>query len=90
MRVLDAVCERLKGASGTIAIEGWTDSLGSDAYNRELSQRRADSVKDYLTRQGVPASRLTAIGKGKSSKYDNTTAEGRSMNRRIELLTDEG
>ena len=45
-------------------------------------------MKSYLSKQGVPASRLTAIGKGKSYKYDNKTNEGRYMNRRTEVLTD--
>lgn len=71
-----------------VRLEGWTDYIGSDEYNAKLSQRRADSVKSYLAKQGVPAARITAIGKGKSYKYDNNTAEGRYMNRRTEVLTD--
>lgn len=68
-----------------IVLNGWTDWIGTDAYNMTLSKKRADSVRDYLAKQGVPASRMTAIGHGKSFKYDNKTDEGRYMNRRTEI-----
>jgi len=89
MAILDEAASLIKRTPGKrVVLEGWTDYIGSDEYNARLSQRRADSVKSYLTTQGVPASRLTAVGKGKGYKYDNKTVEGRYMNRRTEVLAD--
>lgn len=68
-----------------VILTGWTDWIGTDAYNMKLSQERANSVKNYLVKQGIPASRMTAIGRGKSYKYNNKTEEGRAMNRRTEV-----
>ncbi|MDR1777860.1 MAG: OmpA family protein [Desulfovibrio sp.] len=68
-----------------VMLTGWTDYIGSDAYNQKLSQNRANAVKTYLSNKGVPSSRMSAIGKGKSYKYDNKTEEGRYMNRRTEI-----
>lgn len=68
-----------------VILSGWTDWIGSDAYNMKLSQERANSVKNYLVKQGIPASRMTSIGRGKSFKYNNKTDEGRAMNRRTEI-----
>jgi outer membrane protein OmpA-like peptidoglycan-associated protein len=68
-------------------IEGYTDSLGSDDYNMGLSQRRADSVKTFLTGQGVAPVRLAAAGKGKGSPVaGNDSAAGRQQNRRVEVI----
>jgi len=89
MATLNEAAALLKSKPGSkVALQGWTDSIGTDAYNATLSQRRAESVQSYLVKQGVPASRLTAVGKGKSFKYDNKTEQGRYMNRRTEVLTD--
>jgi OOP family OmpA-OmpF porin len=65
-------------------LEGHTDSVGSDAYNKSLSQRRADSVKAYVVAKGVDGERLSAIGYGESRPFaDNKTADGRAQNRRV-------
>lgn len=69
-----------------VRLLGWTDSIGTDAYNLKLSQRRANSVKDYLVSLGISPSRLMAEGMGKSFRYNNETEEGRYMNRRTELV----
>ena len=70
----------------TITLDGWTDSIGSDKYNKKLSQKRADAVKSYLvTKYKIDPARITAVGHGKSFKYDNKTAAGRYKNRRVEM-----
>ena len=70
-----------------VLIEGHTDSVGSEAYNLELSERRADAVRDFLLQNGVKAAQLTARGYGKASPVaSNDTAEGRQQNRRVELI----
>jgi OmpA-OmpF porin, OOP family len=70
----------------TMEIAGHTDSTGSDAYNQQLSQRRADSVRNYLTSQGVDAGRVRATGYGEQQPIaSNETASGRAMNRRVEF-----
>ncbi|MBO4318687.1 MAG: OmpA family protein [Mailhella sp.] len=85
---LNEVAALLKADPAKVTLEGWTDSIGTDAYNKTLSQRRAESVKNYLVKNGVPADSLTAKGMGKSFKYNNSTADGRYLNRRVELLFD--
>ncbi len=72
--------------SATGVIEGHTDSNGSEAYNQELSERRARAVRDYILGEGIDPSRLTAQGLGETQPVaDNTTAEGRAQNRRVVL-----
>lgn len=77
-----------KHSDVTVTIEGHTDSQGSDAYNQALSQRRADSVKKQLvTRYGIAAERVTAVGFGESRPVaSNDTAAGRAENRRVVAL----
>jgi outer membrane protein OmpA-like peptidoglycan-associated protein len=70
-----------------LQIEGHTDSVGSDDYNQALSEHRAAAVQDFLIEQGVPGSKVTARGFGKSQPVaSNDTAEGRQRNRRVELV----
>lgn len=86
---LEAAAEFINAHPGThVTIEGHTDSVGRAAYNLELSQRRADSVRDYLIEHfDVEASRLEAIGYGESKPVaENNTPEGRIMNRRVVIL----
>jgi OOP family OmpA-OmpF porin len=65
-------------------VQGYTDYIGTDAYNQELSVQRAQVVKAYLVSQGIAQNRLTCVGFGKNDPVeDNATAEGRAQNRRI-------
>lgn len=84
---LDEAAESLKGwGDGKVEVAGHTDSRGSDAYNMDLSLRRAESVKNYLVTKGIPADRLVIKGYGESQPVaDNATDEGRFQNRRVEL-----
>ena len=70
-----------------LAIEGDTDSVGSDSYNQDLSEKRAEAVRDYLAQQNIPMGSMTAKGFGKMQPVaSNDTAEGRQQNRRVELV----
>jgi outer membrane protein OmpA-like peptidoglycan-associated protein len=70
-----------------LGIEGYTDSVGSDASNQLLSEQRAGSVLDYLTKSNIPASSMTSQGFGETQPVaSNDTAEGRQQNRRVELV----
>lgn len=71
----------------TIEIQGYTDNLGSAAYNLDISSRRATSVKAYLVSRGIAPERMTAVGYGKERPVaTNETREGRASNRRVELV----
>lgn len=85
---LNEVLNLLKSQTAlNLGIEGHTDSQGNDAYNQDLSQRRAQSVVNWLTAKGIPAARLSAAGFGKTKPVsDNATAQGRALNRRVELV----
>ncbi|MBB3240714.1 outer membrane protein OmpA-like peptidoglycan-associated protein [Pseudomonas sp. Tn43] len=87
--VLNTIATRLKqeSSSAQLTVTGHTDSVGSDAYNQKLSDRRAHSVVEYLIDQGVPRSSFVSVtGAGESQPVaDNKTADGRAMNRRTEI-----
>ena len=91
MPILDEAAKTLKEYGDvTVSVNGYTDSIGTDAYNQALSMRRANAVKEYLERQGVPASRMTVRGFGESNPVaSNATPEGRAQNRRVELIVSE-
>jgi len=84
-QTLDEVASALAAQSELrVEIQGYTDSVGADAYNLKLSQRRADAVKFYLVSKGVNGSALTARGYGKANPLvSNDTAENRAKNRRV-------
>jgi outer membrane protein OmpA-like peptidoglycan-associated protein len=70
-----------------LEVDGHTDSVGADAYNQQLSEKRADSVRDYLVQQGIPIASVTVQGFGKTQPVaSNATAAGRQQNRRVELV----
>jgi outer membrane protein OmpA-like peptidoglycan-associated protein len=70
-----------------IEVDGHTDNVGGDEYNQNLSEQRAGSVRDYLVAQGVATNSVTAKGFGKTQPVaTNDTAEGRQINRRVELV----
>ncbi|MGN6291768.1 MAG: OmpA family protein [Chitinophagaceae bacterium] len=70
-----------------IEIQGHTDDTGTDSYNMGLSERRAVSVANYLRSHNISSGRITTKGFGESApKYDNSTENGRSQNRRVEFL----
>jgi outer membrane protein OmpA-like peptidoglycan-associated protein len=70
-----------------LEVEGHTDNVGSDELNQKLSEQRAESVKAYLTSQGVPEGSIASRGFGKQNPVaSNDDAEGRSKNRRVEIV----
>jgi outer membrane protein OmpA-like peptidoglycan-associated protein len=85
--VLNEAVNVLKDESTTgVIVAGHTDSKGTEAYNMKLSRRRADAVKDYLVKHGIPEKRLRVEGFGESKPVaSNDTADGRAQNRRVEL-----
>ncbi|MBN2428840.1 MAG: OmpA family protein [Deltaproteobacteria bacterium] len=69
-------------------VAGHTDSVGSELYNQGLSERRAGAVSNWLIGNGVPANRLQVVGYGETMpKFDNNAEEGRTLNRRVEIMT---
>ncbi len=84
---IDDALAKLGGVDLEMVIAtGHTDSVGTDAYNQKLSERRAAAVKDYLVSKGIPSAKVTTIGKGESQPVaTNKTAEGRQKNRRVDI-----
>jgi OOP family OmpA-OmpF porin len=84
--ILDEAANLIKQEEGDLQLEGHTDSIGTEEYNMGLGRRRANSVKQYLIDKGVDGNRLDTKSFGESQpKYTNETAEGRALNRRVEL-----
>jgi outer membrane protein OmpA-like peptidoglycan-associated protein len=85
---LAKIAEQLRmNPDARIEIEGHTDSVGSDAMNQALSEKRAAAVRDYLSSRGLPATRIAMAGLGEGSPVaSNDTAAGRQQNRRVELV----
>jgi len=86
---LDQVATALKDQADVkpMVVEGYTDSVGSEASNLKLSKDRAESVRAYLVSKGVPADKITSVGKGKADPVaSNDTPEGRANNRRVEIV----
>lgn len=70
-----------------VQIIGHTDSVGSDAYNMQLSQRRAENVAEFFAARGISRARLQSVGRGESEpRATNATPEGRQLNRRVEII----
>jgi outer membrane protein OmpA-like peptidoglycan-associated protein len=83
---LSKAAATLKDSQTNIIIQGHTDSTGSDAINQPLSERRADRVREFLVSQGVPASKMTAVGYGSSRPaVPNDSETNRALNRRVQL-----
>jgi len=85
---LTKIAEQLKSnPDAKVSVEGHTDSVGTEAKNQELSQKRADAVRNFLVNAGLPADHVTATGKGEAEPIaTNKTVAGRQQNRRVELV----
>jgi outer membrane protein OmpA-like peptidoglycan-associated protein len=88
---LQQVATALNETKGSaIVIEGHTDSQGSDTFNQALSEKRAQTVKDFLVKSGYDASLIQVSGMGEANPVaDNASAEGRANNRRVEIIVKE-
>jgi OOP family OmpA-OmpF porin len=84
--LLDDVAAKAKASGVSLLVIGHTDSTGPEAYNQGLSERRAQAAANYLMDQGVSGSNITVSGMGETQPVaDNSTREGRAMNRRFEV-----
>jgi outer membrane protein OmpA-like peptidoglycan-associated protein len=87
MAKLDQIAEALRGKEQPMVVFGFTDNVGTRDMNMDLSQKRAQSVRDYLASKGIPQDLISAQGKGPDSPVgDNNTVEGRAENRRVEIV----
>jgi outer membrane protein OmpA-like peptidoglycan-associated protein len=87
MAKLDQIADALRGKEQPIVVYGYTDNVGAMDMNMDLSQKRAQSVRDYLVTKGIPQDLITAQGKGPADPVsDNNSVEGRAANRRVELV----
>lgn len=87
MAKLDQIADALRGKEQPIVVYGFTDNVGTRDNNMDLSQKRAQSVRDYLVTKGIPQDLITAQGKGPDEPIsDNGSVEGRAANRRVELV----
>lgn len=86
-KAIDEALGKLNGVDIEMVIAtGHTDSIGTERYNQKLSERRAAAVKAYLVSKGIPASKITTIGKGETQPVaTNKTAAGRQKNRRVDI-----
>ncbi|HET7549457.1 MAG TPA: OmpA family protein [Usitatibacter sp.] len=86
-KAIDEALDKLNGVDLEMVIAtGHTDSIGTERYNQKLSERRAAAVKAYLVSKGIPASKITTIGKGETQPVaTNKTAAGRQKNRRVDI-----
>jgi len=88
---LDAAVAQMKTLpeDATIQVTGYTDSVGTEEYNRDLSMRRAQAAQEYLVSNGVDQKRIVLSGMGESNPIaSNDTADGRAMNRRVEVAAE--
>jgi len=85
--ILDRLVAFMKeNPNSKVSLSGYTDSIGTEAYNQALSERRANAVKDYIVTKGIDSSRISGQGFGESKPIaDNKTAAGRAKNRRVEI-----
>jgi outer membrane protein OmpA-like peptidoglycan-associated protein len=87
MAKLDQIAEALRGKEQPMVVFGFTDNVGTRDFNLDLSQKRANSVRDYLVSRGIPQDLVTAQGKGPDNPVsDNGSVEGRATNRRVEIV----
>jgi outer membrane protein OmpA-like peptidoglycan-associated protein len=87
MAKLDQIADALKGKEQPIVVYGFTDNVGTFENNLELSQKRADAVRNAIVAKGIPQDLVVAQGKGPDMPVaDNQSVEGRAQNRRVEIV----